>query len=140
MAFFQLMFQFLSQETVLNPDQTKELFEHYYFSSQQTEGVMNTYQVLRQEGRQEGRQENARLTVLRGKSNKIPTETLAYLSDLPLIDVNNLLKGYDKAYTFWLKSKGKAPAELPLIDYLSEQEVTYLMKFFSQKQQSATEN
>ncbi len=97
---------------------------------------MNTYQVLRQEGRQE----NARLTVLRGKSNKIPTETLAYLSDLPLIDVNNLLKGYDKAYTFWLKSKGKAPAELPLIDYLSEQEVTYLMKFFSQKQQSATEN
>jgi hypothetical protein len=133
--FFQLMFQFLSQEDVLNPDETNELFAEY-LSSQQKQGVMNTYQVLRQEGRRE----HARLTVFRGRWKNWSAEDLADQADLPLPEVNNLLKGYDKAYKFWAKNKGKTTDVVPQIEHLTEQEVSYLMTFFSQKQTLAADN
>jgi Putative transposase, YhgA-like len=133
--FFQLMFQFLSQEDVLNPDEINELFKQY-LSPQQKQGVMNTYQILRQEGRQE----KARLSVLRGKWNNWSAESLADMSELPLLEVGNLLKAYDEVYKLWTKNKGKTPDVLPKIAHLSEQEVSYLMVFFSQKHQVASEN
>jgi hypothetical protein len=128
-AFFKLMFNFLAQEAVLAPEETKALLAQY-LSPIETEGVMNTYQILRQEGRQE----KARSMVLRGKWNKIPAESLADQAELPLAEVKNLLIGYDKVYKLWVKNKGKTPEVLPQIAHLSEQEVSYLMTFFSQKQ------
>jgi hypothetical protein len=59
---------------------------------------------------------------------------------LPLAEVNNLLDGYDKAYQFWLKNKGKSLDVLPKIAHLTEQEVSYLMSFFSQKHQTIADN
>ena len=100
---------------------------------------MTTYQVFKQEGRQEGRQEKARFIVFRGKWNKIPAESLADMSELPLSEVNNLLNGYDSVYKLWAKNKGKTPDVLPKIAHLSEQEVSYLMTFFSQKQSAVSE-
>jgi hypothetical protein len=137
--FFQLIFQFLSQEDVLNPDEISELFEQY-LSPQQKQGVMTTYQILRQEGRQEGRQEKARLTVLRGKWYNSSAEALADTAELPLVEVKNMLMAYDKVYKFWTKNKGKTVDVLPKIEHLSEQELSYLMAFFTQKHQAISDN
>jgi hypothetical protein len=137
--FFHLMFKFLSQEDVLNPDEINELFSEY-LSSQQKQGVMNTYQILRQEGRQEGRQEKSRLIVFRGKWNNLSAESLADMSELPLSEVNNLLNGYDNVYKSWQKNKGKAPDVLPKVAHLTDQEVSYLFDFFSQKHQAHSDN
>lgn len=146
MTFFHQLFEFLSKENYLNPVQSLELFEHY-LSSQQKQEVMTTYQSWkieglregRQEGRQEGEAKKARLTVLRGKWNKMSAESLADMSELPLSEVNNLLNGYDSVYKLWVKNKGKTPDVLPKIAHLSEQEVSYLMTFFSQKQSAVSE-
>jgi hypothetical protein len=137
--FFQLMFKFLSNEDLLNPDETNELFAEY-LSPQQKQGVMTTYQVLRQEGRQEGEAKKARLSVLRGKWNSWSAESLADQAELPISEVNNLLNGYDNVYKLWLKNKGKAPDVLPKIAHLTEQEVGYLFDFFSQKHQAQSDN
>jgi Putative transposase, YhgA-like len=145
--FFQQMFQFLSKEDVLNPDEVNELIAQY-LSPQQKEGVMTTYQLWKIEGRQEGRQEGlqegeqikARLSVLRGKWNGWTAESLADMSELPLSEVNNLLAGYEDVYKFWTKNKGKTPKTLPKIAHLSAKEVSYLMVFFTQKQSVVSEN
>jgi hypothetical protein len=137
--FFQLMFKFLSNEDLLNPDEINELLEQY-LSPPQKEGVMTTYQVFKQEGRQEGEAKKARLSVLRGKWNNWSAESLADQAELPLSEVNNLLNGYDKVYQSWMKYKGKTPDVLPKIAHLSEQEVGYLFDFFSQKHQANADN
>jgi hypothetical protein len=143
MNFFEMMFAFLSQEDYLEPDDVKELLEHY-LSPQQKEGIMmTTYESWttagRQQGLQQGLQQKARLSVLRGKWHNWSAEALADQAELPLFEVNNLLKGYEQVYTLWAKNKGKTPDVLPQIVHLSEQEVSYLMTFFSQKQKAASE-
>jgi Putative transposase, YhgA-like len=141
--FFHFFLDFIASEDYLSPEERHELFNHY-LSPQQKEGVMNTYQALRyegllaglQEGRQEGRQEGltikARLVVLRGRFRGASAEFLADQSELTLIEVENMLKGYDEVYKFWanVKTDKKAPLE---VAYLSEQEVHYLLKLFSEK-------
>ena len=72
--------------------------------------------------------------ILRGKWNGLSAEILADQTELPLLEVNNLLKGYEEVFKLWTKNKGKTPDVLPKIAHLSEQEVGYLMLFFSQKQ------
>jgi hypothetical protein len=144
MDFFQMLFEFLAQEDDLNTTETQEMIAHY-LSPPQKEGVMTTYQTWvnkgKVEGLKEGLQEKARLSVLRGRWNKsLSADDLADLADLPLTEVNNLIKGYDKAYGLWTKNNGRAFTELPEIEYLSKQEVVYLMRFFTQKHQVATEN
>ena len=105
---------------------------------------MTTYQFWKNEGIKEARQEietkQARLLVLRGKWNDWKAEALADMSELPLAEVNDLLAGYDNVYKFWLKSKGKAPDVLPKIAHLSDQEIGYLMAFFTQKQSVVAKN
>ncbi len=137
--FFQQMFQYLSKEDILNPDEVNELIAQY-LSPQQKQGVMTTYQSWKTEGRQEGRQEKARLSVLRGKWNAWTAESLADQAELPISEVNNLLNGYENVYNFWKKNKGKMPDVLPKIAHLSDQEVSYLMAFFTQKQSAVSEN
>jgi hypothetical protein len=147
MDFFQMLFEFLAQEDDLNTAETQELFSHY-LSPPQKEGVMTTYQSWkiegrkegRQEGRQEGLQEKARLIVLRGRWNSWSAEELADSAELPLAEVNNLLKGYDKAHELWLKNKGKLTEAVPEIEHLSKQEVRYLLTFFTQKYQASADN
>ncbi len=139
MAFFQMMFESLAQEDDLNSEETKELFSHY-LSPPQTEGVMTTYQSWvnkgKLEGKLEGEAKKARLAVLRGKWNNWSAESLADMSELPLVEVKNLLKGYDDAYKLWMENKGKTLDVFPKIAHLSEQEVSYLMAFFTQKHQA----
>jgi hypothetical protein len=133
LVFFELLFKFLAQEDDLDPNETKELFTHY-LSPQEKEGVtMTTYQSWKTAGRQEGRQETKRLTVLRGRWSKLPAEILADQAELSLAEVNNMLKGYDEVYKLWAKNRGKTTDVLPKIEHLSEQEVSYLMTFFSQR-------
>jgi hypothetical protein len=93
---------------------------------------MNTYQALRQEGRQEGRHERARLDILRGRFKGASADFLAYQSELPLAEVENMLKGYDKVYQFWANKKQDKGAILE-VAHLSEQEVRYLMNLFTEK-------
>jgi hypothetical protein len=149
--FFQQIFQFLSKEDILDPDEVNELIAQY-LSPPQKEGVMTTYQFwknegvkearqeIRQEGYKEGEAKKARVLVLRGKWNGWSAESLADMSELPLSEVHNLLSGYENAYKFWLKSKGQTPNVLPKITHLSDQEVGYLMTFFTQKQSPVSEN
>jgi hypothetical protein len=143
MDFFQMLFEFLAQEDDLNTAETQEIFSHY-LSSPQTKGVMTTYQIWvnkgKVEGKVEGLQEKARLTVLRGKWNKLPAEVLADQAELPLAEVNNLLKAYDKVHELWLKNKGKVTEAVSEIEHLSKQEVRYLLTFFTQKYQAAGDN
>ena len=141
--FFQQMFRYLAKEDVLNPDDVNELIAKY-LSPQQKQGVMTTYQLWKSEGLKEGRQEGetkkARLAVLRGKWNGWKAESLADQAELPLSEVNNLISGYENIYKFWIKNKGKTSEILPKIMHLSDQEVGYLMTFFTQKQSSVSEN
>jgi hypothetical protein len=96
---------------------------------------MNTYQVLRQEGKIEGKIEKAHLMILRGRWKGATVEFLADISELPYLEVENLLKGYDKAQEYWQTNKKdkKAKETLMKITVLSEQEVDYLMDLFDKK-------
>jgi Putative transposase, YhgA-like len=143
LAVFKILHTFLRKEDFLNINEASELFKNY-LSLEQTECVCATYQYLKEEamseGKQEAEQEKARLTVLRGKWNKLPAEALADSAELPLAEVNNLLKAYDKVHELWLKNKGMAMETVPEIEHLSKQEVRYLLTFFTQKYQAAAEN
>ena len=74
---------------------------------------------------------------MRGKWSNLSAESLSDLAELPLLEVNNLLKGYDEVLELWTKNKGKTPKVLPKITHLSKEEVSYLMAFFSQKHSAA---
>jgi hypothetical protein len=78
--------------------------------------------------------------VLRGKWYSVSAEILADQVELPLLEVNNLLNGYNKVYQFWTKNNGKTPEVLPKIAHLSKQEVSYLMAFFTEKHQASSDN
>ena len=101
---------------------------------------MTTYQFWKNEGIKEAHQERVRLAVLRARWHDCEAESLADTLELPLSEVNDLLAAYDNVYKFWVKSKGKAPDVLPKITHLSDQEVGYLMAFFTQKQSAAAKN
>ena len=124
-----------NNEEYLSPKERNEVLNHY-LSPQQKEGVMNTYQALRYEGRQEGRQEGirerARLDILRGRFRGASAELLADISELPLGDVENMFKSYDEVYQFWTNKKTDKKVILE-VAHLSEQEVRYLLKLFSDK-------
>lgn len=141
---FQSMFTFLAHEDNLDAKEVKELFEQYLSSQQKQGAVMTTYQIWVKKGEKkgikEGESKKARLVVLRGKWRNFSAEDLADQTELPLTKVKNLFKGYDMAYTFWLKNIGKATDTLPEIAHLSDEEVRYLMDFFTQKQSLVSEN
>jgi hypothetical protein len=136
--FFQQMLAFLSEEDYLSDIEREELFNKY-LASPQKDNVMNTYQVLRQEGKIEGKIEGviakAHLVVLRGKWKGASAEFLADLSELPYLEVEKLFHGYDKAYEFWQNNKKdkKAKETLMKVSVLSEIEVDYLMNLFDKK-------
>jgi hypothetical protein len=133
--FFQFFLDYIASEEYLSPEERQELLEHY-LSPKQKEGVMNTYQALRYEGRQEGRQEGikerARLGVLRGRFRGVSADILADQAEMPLVDVENMLKSYDSVYQFWLKEK-KDKKAIVEVAHLSEEEVRYLIKLFNEK-------
>jgi hypothetical protein len=143
LAIFKILHTFLRKEDFLNINEASELFKNY-LSWEQTECVCATYQYLKEEamseGKQEAEQEKAHLTVLRGRWKNLPLDSLADLAELPLTEVNNLIKGYDKVFELWTKNNGRTFNELPEIDHLSKHEVSYLMTFFTQKHQLASEN
>ena len=136
LQFFQFMFGFLASEDRLDANDIKELFEHYLSAHQKQETVMTTYQYWVNKGEKK----QAHLTVLRGRWNNLSAEILADQAELSLKKVGNLIAGYDKAYAFWLKNKGKTLKSLPAIAHLTEEEVSYLMAFFTQKQSLVSEN
>jgi Putative transposase, YhgA-like len=133
--FFQFFLDFIASEEYLSPEERNEVLNHY-LSPQQKEGVMNTYQALRYEGRQEGRQEGirerARLDILRGRFRGASAELLSDISELPLGEVENMFKSYDEVYQFWVNKKVDKKVILE-VAHLSEQEVRYLLKLFSDK-------
>jgi Putative transposase, YhgA-like len=133
--FFQFFLDFIANEEYLSPHERDELLE-YYLSPKQKEGVMNTYQALRYEGRQEGRQEGirerARLGVLRGRFRGVSVDILADQAEMQLVDVENMLKSYDDVYQFWAKEK-KDKKAIVQVAHLSEEEVRYLIKLFNEK-------
>lgn len=134
--FFQLLFDFLAKEDYLSADETNELFAHY-LSPKQKKNMLTTYQVWkrdglkegRQKGRQEGKTIKARLMVLRGRWKGASADFLADQSELPLIDITNLLTGYDKAYDAWLNKRFEEK-----IEHLSDEEVHYLFDLFNKNQ------
>ncbi len=126
--FFQQMLAFLTEEDYLSDIEREELFNKY-LASPLKEDVMNTYQVLRREGEIKGEIKKAHLMILRGKWKGASLEFLADQSELPYLDVENLLKGYDKAYEYWQNNK-KDKETLMKISVLSELEVDYLMDLF----------
>jgi hypothetical protein len=105
---------------------------------------MTSYQVWKKEGRAEGRAEGiikgemrgelkkARLVVLRGKWKGASADFLASLSELPMPDVELLLKGYDIAFRMWEKNN-KSEDYKPKIEHLTKQEVQYLIDLFNGK-------
>ena len=105
---------------------------------------MTTYEYWvnkgEKKGEKKGKKEQAHLTVLRGRWNNLSAEILADQAELSLKKVENLIVAYDKTCAFWLKNKGKAVESLPKIAHLTEEEVSYLMAFFTQKQNIAAEN
>ena len=129
--FFQQMLAFLSEEDYLSDIAREELFNKY-LASPLKDNVMNTYQVLRQEGKIEGKIEKAHLVVLRGKWKGASAEFLADLSELPYLEVEKLFYGYDKAYEFWQNNR-RDKETLMKITLLSELEVDYLMDLFDKK-------
>lgn len=146
--FFQMMFDFISKEDYLSADETHNLFAQY-LSPPQKENVMTSYQVWKKEGRQEGRLEgrqegrlegrqegelkSKRLMILRGRLKGASAEFLSDLSELPLSEVETLLKGYDLVFDFW-KNKKKDKKTLIKLSLLSEEEVEYLIDLFHKNQ------
>lgn len=136
---FHFFFDFIANEEYLSPEERTKILEHY-LSPEQKEGVMNTYQALRQEGRQEGLQEGlqkgdqrrARLVILRGRLRGASSDFLADQAELPLLEVENMFKGYDEVMQFWSNKKAIKKV-LPEVAHLSEQEVQYLLKLFNEK-------
>jgi hypothetical protein len=57
---------------------------------------------------------------------------LADLSELSLLEVENMLKGYDAVYKNWANKK-RDKTTISEVAHLSEQEVRYLMNLFTEK-------
>jgi hypothetical protein len=125
----------MSNEAYISPEERAKAFEEY-LSPKQKEGFMNTYQALRQEGRQEGLQEGekrrARVDVLRGRFRGVSADILAFTTELPISEVENIIKGYDEVLHFWSKTRTDKKAIIE-VAHLSEQEVRYLMNLFTEK-------
>jgi hypothetical protein len=132
---FKFFFDFMSNEAYISPEERTKAFEEY-LSPKQKEGFMNTFQTIRHEGRQEGLQEGekrrARLDVLRGRFRGASTDFLAYLTELSLVEVENMVKGYDDVLRFW-SSNTVDKKEIIEVTHLSEQEVRYLINLFTEK-------
>jgi hypothetical protein len=133
--FFKFFFDFISNEAYISPEERAKTFE-YYLSPKQKEGFMNTYQTIRHEGRQEGLQEGekrrTRLGVLRGRFHGASADFLAAQAELSLLEVENMLKGYDEVLRFWSSKRTDKKAIIE-VAHLSEQEVRYLMNLFTEK-------
>ena len=73
-----------------------------------------------------------RKSVLRGLFLGQNTEFLAFTTEMPISEVENLSKGYDVVYRFWSTKRSLKKAIIEAI-HLSESEVRYLMNLFSEK-------
>jgi Putative transposase, YhgA-like len=128
---FKFFFDFMSNEAYISPEERTKAFEEY-LSPKQKEGFMNTYQTIRQEGLQEGEKRRTRLGVLRGRFRGISVDDLADQAELSLLEVENMLKGYDVVLRFWSSKRTDKKAIIE-VAHLSEQEVRYLMNLFTEK-------
>jgi hypothetical protein len=132
--FFKQMLVFISKEGYLSADELTELLEKY-LSPEQKEGVvMTTYQEWRQKGLAEGEMNRARKIVLRGIGNGLSIVVLVDTSDLSYPIVEDLMKGYDSVYEFWQTETNNRDV-VPQNDYLTEQEVRYLLDWLDKKRQ-----
>jgi hypothetical protein len=126
--FFQLIFEYLLRKDYISTEERDLLFEQY-LKIEEKEEIMTTYQVLRQEGRQEGETNKARLVVLRGRWLGLSVNFLANQSELSISLVENLMKGYNKAFQSWQKKE-----EPTTIEHLTKEEVVYLFGLFEKSQ------
>jgi hypothetical protein len=127
-----MMFDFIGKEDYLSADEIHNLFAQY-LSTPQKENVMTSYQAWKKEGRQEGELKGKRLVILRGRLKGATAEFLSDLSELPVLEVEKLLKGYDLVFEFW-KNKKKDKKTLFKVSKLSEEEVDYLIDLFQKNQ------
>jgi hypothetical protein len=147
--FFKLLFAFIAKEDYLSADEVEELFEHYKSQNIKENIMTTTYQSWvnkglqegrekgivegrekgREEGREEGEIKKARRTVLRGRCRGLSMDVLADLSELPLVEVKKLIKGYDQVYALWSSKQVVKTAE-----HLTPTEINYLIDLFNKNQ------
>jgi predicted transposase YdaD len=147
--FFKLLFAFIAKEDYLSADEVEELFDHYKSQNIKENIMTTTYQTWVNKGLQEGREKGlqegrekgmeegiekgeikkARLTVLRGRCRGLSIDVLADLSELPLVEVKKLIKGYDKTYNIWSSKQ-----DVKTVEYLTSAEVNYLIDLFNKNQ------
>jgi hypothetical protein len=131
--FFKMLLEYMQRRSGLETEEFDEIVEQN-LNSDMAATIKTIFEVaeeraeLRGElrGTQKGTLQKARLTVLRGKFRGATTDFLADVSELSYDEVENLLKGYNQVYDMWQTKD----FENKVIDYLSIDEVNYLLELF----------
>ncbi len=120
----------MEKAAVMEKIQTKRAKKDFYsvYDAIVDEGELRGELRGKLEGRSEGEMKKARLVVLRGKWKGASADFLADQSELPLTEVENMLKSYDTIFQLWSNKK-----MVNAIPHLTEEEVTYLIALFGQK-------
>ena len=133
--YFNKLFVFLMKEGYFSGSEIKSLLKEY-LSEKESNNMLTTAQVWKQEGRQEGRQEgeynNKRLVALRGIFRQQNPALLADLIDLPMTEVLTLANAFEVIKEAWLL-KNSDVKKLSTQSSLSENEVKYVIKCLENK-------
>ena len=133
--YFNQLFVFLVKEGYFSSEEIKTLLKEC-LSEKESNNMLTTAQVWKQEGRQEGRQEgeynNKRLVALRGIFRQQNPALLADLIDLPMTEVLTLSNAFEVIKEAWLL-KNSDVKKLSTQSSLSENEVKYVIKCLENK-------
>jgi hypothetical protein len=136
--FFHLFFIYVTREGYLSDAQIEEVMS--YLAPVKQQKPLTNFQIWRQEGKVEGKAEGeinkAHKVVLRGRHYGMTMDDLVNLSELSVDAVENLFAGYDAVLKCWQTGA----IDNCQTDYLSEEEVIYVLDLFKKSEVAAQNN
>lgn len=125
--FFKMLLEYMERRSGLENEEFNEIVEQN-LNKEMVTNRKTMFEVAEERGELRGKIQNARLTVLRSKWQGLSSDAtiLSRVSELPLLEVENLLKSYDQVHDMWLKKD----FENKTFEHLSVEEVNYLLGLF----------
>lgn len=129
--FFKMLLEYMQRRSDLETDEFDNIVQQNMNQDMAT-SVKTMFEVAEERaelrGKECGEKQSNRLTALSGKFEGLPTKTLVRISRLPYTEIEMLLKGYEQVKEMWQKKD----FENKKIEYLSTEEVNYLLEMFDE--------
>jgi Putative transposase, YhgA-like len=125
--FFKMLLEYMERRSGLKNDEFNKIVEQK-LDNNMGASRKTMFEVAEERAELRAELRKARLTVVRSKWQKLPLDAkaLAIVAELPLLEVENLLKSYDQVYEMWQKKD----FENKTFEHLSVPEVNYLLELF----------